>query len=830
MPSEPNPKKRPRTSTGSVDEDSTSTTGSTRIRILCRVRPFLKHETTDDCITLEDRTVRIVNQRNPAEAFRYEFDACYDAQASQSDLFQRDVRPLVDNIFKGLDATMFCYGVTGAGKTHTVQGDAQNPGLIPRTVEYLFTNKRMRNKLKYSVAFTYFEIYKESVFDLLVPRDHHSSSGLPIREDAHHNIFIPNLTEQSIASYSEFQRAFQAACRNRSTASTKLNVASSRSHAVLTVQITWHDAVRNADLRGRVHLIDLAGSEDNRRTENGKDRMAESGAINKSLFVLGQVVEALNTGAQRIPYRDSKMTRILQQSLGGRSLGMMIVNVAPGQKFYLETYNTLNFATKSKTIVNNARVHAVAATPMEPQYGAVGLGKARRGSGADVAAGPDPARKRVKVAPPHATAEHRARPGVAKVHPRLSGSRLSDSQRSQPPPGRGGPTGPYLMGRKLEDFEAVLESKVERIMEKKARELKGQTLQLQANHNAPLAGAIRPPANTTVPVPAAIDPSVQERLVRLEMRLAAQPNAEGILDLLSPTTKHKNAQAYVKRGKLLEKQGHIEEALIHFERAAEFVPDRDTLLKYIQKLKRKHGAGAGSKGGSGGGNQSTMPTAVMFKFTCAPPDAQENNPRAANTTATTTTATNMAPVKVTAKRARQNAPLLQRLLAAAEEPDVNDSGDDDDSGPFTVATTAAQRASRPAPRRSGPPIIPPDLSPMSIDDGSPSSTSPHQVNLANLTCNRGSLSMTATTTTTTGAAVPAAYATLPAKARRTESEVLTILNGGDLRMIMALKGIGKKRAEQIREFVHTEGPLGGLAELAFIGFKESVLKKLLEAD
>ncbi|RKP39157.1 P-loop containing nucleoside triphosphate hydrolase protein, partial [Dimargaris cristalligena] len=351
---------RPRESTGSEKAGADSSPRSAnhhKIKILCRVRPFLPQEQADDCIVTADRTIKIVNQRNPDEVFMYHFDACYAATANQCDIFQRNVRPLVDEAYQGLDATIFCYGVTGAGKTHTIQGDNSNPGLIPRTIEYLFANRKMRNKLKYVVSFTYFEIYKEAVFDLLVPRETQNSSGLPIREDANHNIFVPNLTEQSISSYAEFQKYFATACKNRSTASTKLNVASSRSHAVLTVQIHWDDPLKNTTLRGRVHLIDLAGSEDNRRTENGKDRMAESGAINKSLFVLGQVVEALNSGAHRIPYRDSKMTRILQSSLGGRSLGMMIVNVAPGQKFFVDTYNTLNFATKSKQIVNKTQVH-----------------------------------------------------------------------------------------------------------------------------------------------------------------------------------------------------------------------------------------------------------------------------------------------------------------------------------------------------------------------------------------------------------------------------------------------------------------------------------------
>ncbi|KAJ1959463.1 hypothetical protein IWQ62_004602, partial [Dispira parvispora] len=421
-------KKRSRT----ANEATSTTTNGHKIKVICRVRPFLKHEPQDETVITSDRTMKIVNQRNPSEVFMYNFDACYNATATQPDIFQRDVRPIVDNIFQGLDATIFCYGVTGAGKTHTIQGTDKDPGIIPRTVEYLFANKRMRRKLRYSITCSYFEIYKEAVFDLFVPRDTMSAAGLPIREDGNRNIFVANLSEKAVTSYAEFQTMYRQACKNRSTASTKLNVASSRSHAVLTLQLEWRNEAKDTTLRGRVHLIDLAGSEDNRRTENGKDRMAESGAINKSLFVLGQVVEALNSGAHRIPYRDSKMTRILQQSLGGRSLGMMIVNIAPGQRFYSETYNTLNFATKSKQIVNKAEVNEFQSHTeiVEPKRGLVGLGRAHRSD----ATGTHSANKRThQEALTEATDLHAgSKLGRARKRPRAS----LETESSVPGPNR----------------------------------------------------------------------------------------------------------------------------------------------------------------------------------------------------------------------------------------------------------------------------------------------------------------------------------------------------------------------------------------------------------
>ncbi|KAI8318899.1 kinesin-domain-containing protein, partial [Martensiomyces pterosporus] len=327
-----------------------------KIKVVCRVRPFLKSERPDESVGVEPNSVlRVTNPRDTTKDIKFNFDACYGAVVGQDTIYKNDVRPLVETIFNGMSATVFCYGVTGAGKTHTIQGTEAEPGIIPRALEHIFMHQQ-RDAYDYDIRISYYEIYKEAVYDLLRPRD--SVTPLPIREDAHRKIFVAGLSEKKVTSYEQFDALYQRACGNRSTASTKLNNHSSRSHAILTVQVQWKDDVGAGKMWcGKLHLIDLAGSEDNRRTENGKDRMAESSAINRSLFVLGQVVEALNTGSSRIPYRDSKMTRILQDSLGGESLGMMIVNVAPGEAFLQDTHNTLNFATKSREVVNKPVAH-----------------------------------------------------------------------------------------------------------------------------------------------------------------------------------------------------------------------------------------------------------------------------------------------------------------------------------------------------------------------------------------------------------------------------------------------------------------------------------------
>ncbi|KAH8551435.1 the motor domain of kinesin family member 22 [Umbelopsis sp. PMI_123] len=319
-----------------------------KVKVVCRVRPFLEHEAPDDSVAVEGCEIKITNQRNTNEIVSFRFSSCHGPEAMQAEIYEQDVQPMIDKVFSGVDSTIFAYGVTGSGKTHTMQGTEEEPGIIPRVAQYLFRRRLDYPKHAVRIHVSYMEIYKELVYDLLIPREG-QGAGLTIREDSSRNIFVANLTDREITSLEEFVQVFNIACKNRSTASTKMNVSSSRSHAILSFQVTVamnEDPPQQDDdsdteqyaLSGKINLIDLAGSEDNRRTDNGKERLAESGAINKSLFVLGQVVESINAASSRIPFRDSKMTRILQPSLGGKAQGMMIVNIAPGQSYFMDSY------------------------------------------------------------------------------------------------------------------------------------------------------------------------------------------------------------------------------------------------------------------------------------------------------------------------------------------------------------------------------------------------------------------------------------------------------------------------------------------------------------
>lgn len=334
-----------------------------KVRVITRIRPFLNGEAASGTRLLfaEGRdSVGMINPRCRDEKLTFKLDRCFDETADQKEIFTSEISPLLKNLLYGINTCVFAYGNTGAGKTYTMLGIESNPGIIPRSVKALFDLFEIHTgaNVRYCMKMSYFEIYNEKVYDLV----EFNGNDLNIREDASRQILIPGLSSLVISSHADFSIHFKKASMNRTTAATKLNSSSSRSHSVLTLTIEACFADGGMQ-KSKLHLIDLAGSEDNRRTENTGIRMIESGAINKSLFVLGKVVDALNSTADiRVPYRDSKLTRILQDSLGGKSKALMIANISSCEKFITDTANTLNFASKSKQISNNVTINAVIGT------------------------------------------------------------------------------------------------------------------------------------------------------------------------------------------------------------------------------------------------------------------------------------------------------------------------------------------------------------------------------------------------------------------------------------------------------------------------------------
>ncbi|KAJ6090263.1 hypothetical protein N7486_009078 [Penicillium sp. IBT 16267x] len=348
------------------------------VRVVARVRPLLKAERELDIIlrtgassayvdlkqsangdrklaALRDRdnVVRIPNPKNEGEEYTFQFNAVYDADVAQQELFDAEVAPTIKHLFNGFDVTLFAYGVTGTGKTHTMRGGKSlaDRGVIPRLLSGIYrrsrkTEKDSNGETTVQVALSYYEIYNDKVYDLFEPPEKRTLAGLPLRDNGGKTV-VCGLTEKACTSLKEFEGLYDQANNNRSTSATKLNAHSSRSHAILGVKV----AICSADQTrvSTVSAIDLAGSEDNRRTENDKERMVESASINKSLFVLAQCVEAITKKQHRIPYRESKMTRIL--SLGqNNGLTVMILNLAPVRSYHLDTISSLNVANRTRKI------------------------------------------------------------------------------------------------------------------------------------------------------------------------------------------------------------------------------------------------------------------------------------------------------------------------------------------------------------------------------------------------------------------------------------------------------------------------------------------------
>ncbi|PYH46867.1 kinesin family protein [Aspergillus saccharolyticus JOP 1030-1] len=348
------------------------------VRVVARIRPLLKSERDLDVIlrtgpsansvdrkatelekgrlaTLRDRdtVVRIPNPKNESEEYSFQFNAVYEAEATQQELYEAEVAPTVKHLFNGFDVTLFAYGVTGTGKTHTMRGGKSlvDRGVIPRLLSSIYRRSRKMEKdsngeTSVKVSLSYYEIYNDKVFDLFEPPEKRTLAGLPLRDNGGKTVVV-GLTERPCHNLKEFESLYDQANINRSTSATKLNAHSSRSHAILCVRV----AVSTGDKTciSTASAIDLAGSEDNRRTDNDKERMVESASINKSLFVLAQCVEAISKKHSRIPYRESKMTRIL--SLGqNNGLTVMILNLAPVKSYHLDTISSLNFANRTKKI------------------------------------------------------------------------------------------------------------------------------------------------------------------------------------------------------------------------------------------------------------------------------------------------------------------------------------------------------------------------------------------------------------------------------------------------------------------------------------------------
>ena len=293
----------------------------------------------------------------------YTFDHIFDMDSTQEEVYQIAAVPAVESLVEGYNSTIFAYGQTGTGKTYTMEGfiyDYLSPkkGLIPRAIEDIF--KYIENNLNSDTTFiirvTYLQIYNESIDDLLKPEKKH----LSIRENQKKGLYVEGLSEWAVRSPNDIYALLERGAQCRTKATTNMNDVSSRSHAVFTI-ILEQMKICNGKKRfktGKLNMVDLAGSERVKISGATGKQLDESRRINKSLSALGNVINALtDPKTKHIPYRDSKLTRLLQNSLGGNCKTSMIAMISPYDGSYNESISTLNFAKRAKSIIIKASIN-----------------------------------------------------------------------------------------------------------------------------------------------------------------------------------------------------------------------------------------------------------------------------------------------------------------------------------------------------------------------------------------------------------------------------------------------------------------------------------------
>lgn len=292
---------------------------------------------------------------------QYTFDAVYDCNSKQMDLYDETFRPLVDSVLMGFNGTIFAYGQTGTGKTYTMEGVFNHPecrGVIPNSFEHIFSHIARSHNQQYLVRASYLEIYQEEIRDL-ISKD--QSKRLELKERPDTGIYVKDLSSFVCKSIKEIEHVMTVGNQNRSVGATNMNVHSSRSHAIFIVTVEHSDLGPDGKHHirvGKLNLVDLAGSERQAKTGTSGDRQKEAIKINLSLSALGNVISALVDGkSSHVPYRDSKLTRLLQDSLGGNAKTIMVANIGPASYNYEETLTTLRYANRAKNIRNRPRVN-----------------------------------------------------------------------------------------------------------------------------------------------------------------------------------------------------------------------------------------------------------------------------------------------------------------------------------------------------------------------------------------------------------------------------------------------------------------------------------------
>ncbi|XP_044019738.1 chromosome-associated kinesin KIF4 [Aphidius gifuensis] len=328
------------------------------VRVAVRIRPLVDSERTKGCVDCLNLTPGQPQIRVSDKAFTYDY--VFGSSTEQDVVYNEAVEPMVNNIFKGYNVTILAYGQTGSGKTYSMgtnYSEGQPMGVIPRAVSDIFKTISLKTDWKYKVTVSFIELYQEQVYDLLSEKTR-KESILDIREeikDETKGIKVVGLSEIEVKNVDDTFKCLSQGSAGRATGATNMNNQSSRSHAIFTITV-YQQKIDDNDtaMTSKFQLVDLAGSERSKKTGATGERFKEGVNINKGLLALGNVISALgdNNSSAFIGYRDSKLTRLLQDSLGGNSMTLMIACVSPADYNIEETLSTLRYADRAKKIKN----------------------------------------------------------------------------------------------------------------------------------------------------------------------------------------------------------------------------------------------------------------------------------------------------------------------------------------------------------------------------------------------------------------------------------------------------------------------------------------------
>ncbi|XP_010938125.1 kinesin-like protein KIN-14B isoform X2 [Elaeis guineensis] len=323
------------------------------IRVFCRTRPFLPRENGGyerSVLTSDSTNVFLRIAENKSK--QYSFDKVFHQQSTQEEVFS-EIEPVIKSALDGYNVCIFAYGQTGTGKTYTMEGRPDNPGAVPRGIEKLFEQASESN-FRFLFSFSMLEIYMGNLRDLLVPRSKrlrvHKAPSLSIQTSPDGGIEIEKLVAIKVSNYEQVKRLYELGSRFRSTASTQANSTSSRSHCLTRITLTSLGVPERRRETNKIWMVDLGGSERLLKTKASGRRLEEGKAINLSLSALGDVISALQSKKPHVPYRNSKLTQVLRDSLGSDSKTLMLVHVSPKEEDLCESICSLGFATRVRSI------------------------------------------------------------------------------------------------------------------------------------------------------------------------------------------------------------------------------------------------------------------------------------------------------------------------------------------------------------------------------------------------------------------------------------------------------------------------------------------------